>query len=226
MLLSYLEGHNDLGQLIAWILGATVAITVHEYAHARRALAAGDPTARDLGRVTLNPLAHYDPIGSTLFLFAGIGWAKPVPVDPRNFRNLRRDELWVSAWGPLSNLCTAVVFAIMLRAIAYAGAMNLPVYAYTAPYTEAIAIMTLANCVLAIFNLIPIAPLDGSHILAALLPPKQALQLEDFYRRNGRYIMIGAIVMLFVPPFSTITQMVLMTPIFGLFTLLTGSGGF
>ncbi|MFP3905305.1 MAG: site-2 protease family protein, partial [Armatimonadota bacterium] len=111
MLLSFIEGTVDVGVVVAWIVGATVAITVHEYAHARRALAAGDKTPEANGRVTINPLAHYDPVGTTLFLFAGFGWAKPVPVNPTSFSDRRRDGLMVALWGPLSNILAAAAFA-------------------------------------------------------------------------------------------------------------------
>ncbi|MFO7946840.1 MAG: site-2 protease family protein [Armatimonadota bacterium] len=211
MLLSFIEGRADLGMLVAWIVGAALAITVHEYAHARRALAAGDNTPVANGRVTLNPLAHYDPVGTTLFLFAGFGWAKPVPVNPSNFRDRRSDGLMVALWGPLSNIIMAAAFAIPLR------------LEVTGAYTQAVFWIVFANCVLAIFNLIPIGPLDGAHVLENLLPPKQSMKLQQFYRQHGRTVMIVAIVLLFVPPFSDVTLHLLMMPIYGLVHLLTGS---
>jgi Zn-dependent protease len=205
MLLSYIEGHVGLGELVAWLLGVTVAITVHEFAHARRALAAGDTTPLAMGRVTLNPLAHYDPIGTTLFVFAGFGWAKPVPVNPSSFAHPRKDGLWVALWGPLSNVLLATFLAGLLR------------LGITGPYTPAVAIMTYANCVLAIFNLIPIGPLDGAHILEGLLPPEQAQRYAMFQRQYGQFIVIGAIFVLFAAPG------VLMLPINAAFSLLSGA---
>ncbi len=204
MLFSYIEGQVGLGELVAWLLGVTLAITVHEFAHARRALAAGDTTALAMGRVTLNPLAHYDPIGTTLFIFAGFGWAKPVPVNPSNFAHPRKDGLWVALWGPLSNALLAAFLAGLLR------------LGITGPYTGAVAIMAYANCVLAIFNLIPIGPLDGGHILEGLLPPKQAAQYVMFQQQYGRFIVIGAIFVIFARPG------VLMLPINAAFELLSG----
>ncbi|MBU0607946.1 MAG: site-2 protease family protein, partial [Armatimonadetes bacterium] len=107
MLLSYLEGRVGLPELLSWLLAVVIAITVHEFAHAKSADMAGDSTARLKGRVTLNPIAHYDPLGSTLFLVLGFGWAKPVPINPLALRPPRRDAVLVSLWGPLSNLITA-----------------------------------------------------------------------------------------------------------------------
>jgi len=143
------------------------SIVIHEVAHGYVALKNGDPTARILGRLTLNPIPHIDPIGTILLplllLFSGagilFGWAKPVPVNPLNFRNYRWGEITVSAAGPLSNLALAVLFSFVL----HLGLINL-------------GLMKMAlwgvqiNIFLALFNLIPIPPLDGSHILAILLP--------------------------------------------------------
>lgn len=104
MLRMLLGGEIDWAALLAWLVAVTVAITVHEFAHAKSAEMAGDPTPRAFGRVTLNPAAHYDLIGSTLFLLVGFGWAKPVPINPLAMRNPRRDAMLTALWGPLSNL--------------------------------------------------------------------------------------------------------------------------
>ena len=143
------------------------SIIIHEIAHGYVALLNGDPTARMLGRLTLNPVPHIDPVGSILlpllllisqssFL---IGWAKPVPVNPLNFRNYRWGEFAVSAAGPVSNLALAAIFSVLLRL----GLEN-PGLTQLAYYGVSI------NIILALFNLIPIPPLDGSHILALVLP--------------------------------------------------------
>ena len=145
------------------------SIIVHEVAHGYVALLNGDPTAKMLGRITLNPGPHIDPVGTILLpgilllTHAGLlfGWAKPVPVNPLNFRNYRWGEITVSAAGPVSNLALAVVFAFLLRlGLGNVGVMKMAYFGVT------------INIFLALFNLIPIPPLDGSHILAILLPPE------------------------------------------------------
>jgi Zn-dependent protease len=143
------------------------SIVVHEVAHGFVALKNGDPTARMLGRLTLNPIPHIDPIGTVLLplllLFSGVGiifgWAKPVPVNPLNFRNYRWGEITVSAAGPLSNLALAVIFSYVLRL----GPINMG-------FMKMALWGVQINIFLALFNLIPIPPLDGSHILSILFP--------------------------------------------------------
>ncbi len=143
------------------------SVIVHEVAHGYLALLNGDPTAKLSGRITLNPIPHIDPIGTlllpALLVLSGarllFGWARPVPVNPMNFRNYTWGELTVSAAGPLSNLALAVVFALLLRLnLGNVGLMKLAYYGVS------------INIFLALFNLIPIPPLDGSHVLAAVLP--------------------------------------------------------
>jgi Zn-dependent protease len=147
------------------------SVIVHEVAHGYIALMNGDPTARIMGRITLNPMPHIDPVGTIilplllLISHAGIlfGWAKPVPVNPLNYRNYRWGEFAVSAAGPLSNLALATVFSVVLR------------LDFGNPGLTMLAILGVKiNILLAVFNLIPIPPLDGSHILALLLPRELA----------------------------------------------------
>ena len=162
------------------------SIIVHEVAHGYVALLNGDPTARMLGRITLNPIPHIDPVGSILlpllllisqssFL---IGWAKPVPVNPLNFRNFRWGEFAVSAAGPVSNLALAAIFSILLRL----GLEN-PGLTQLAYYGVSI------NIILAIFNLIPIPPLDGSHILALVLP-RELARLYSHLQPVGFFLIL------------------------------------
>ena len=149
------------------------ALTIHEFAHAWAAYRCGDPTAKDLGRLTFNPLAHLDPLGTICLLFAPFGWAKPVPVNPYNFRHPRRDDILVSVAGVAANLATAIIAAGALRL-----ALHLGFQPAGSPAAEAAADMALVlvqiSVGLMLFNLIPIPPLDGSHVLRDLLPYEAA----------------------------------------------------
>lgn len=180
--------------LIAWILAFVVAITVHEASHAWMADRLGDPTARLMGRLSLNPIVHYDPVGTTLLLVLvfmramGIpvipfGWAKPVMFDPYNLKNPRRDSALISFAGPLSNLTLAAILAIILRVV------QSPFSSLSLLPTLLIPIIIL-NVVLAVFNLIPIHPLDGGKIFIGLLPEKEAREAEVFLRRYGFIILL------------------------------------
>ena len=172
------------------------ALTFHEFAHGFIAYRLGDPTARDAGRLTLNPLKHLDPLGTIAFFFIKFGWAKPVPVNPRYFQNPKKDMLWVALAGPVTNLALAVISAILTKAI-WTLASILP-YSST---TEAILVplnsMLIAsvwiNLVLCIFNFLPIPPLDGSRILMGLLPNNLALS----YMRIERFGFIIILVLAF-----------------------------
>lgn len=140
-----------------------IAITVHEYAHALVAYAYGDPTAKQQGRLTLNPIKHLDPLGTLMLLVAGIGWARPVPINPYRFRDRRGGLFAVSLAGPASNFITAFATILILVLLMR---FRLPLLAIG--MLEMIAVI---NIVLGVFNLIPIPPLDGSKVLAAVAPP-------------------------------------------------------
>jgi len=149
------------------------ALTAHEYAHGYVAYRLGDPTASNMGRLTMNPLKHLDPLGVICFFLIKIGWAKPVPVDPRYFKNPRQDMLWVSLAGPCTNLVLALASAVLAKIIAFTAGALPSVISY--PLIQMIVASVWINIVLAVFNMVPIPPLDGSKILMALLPPRQAM---------------------------------------------------
>ncbi|MCD6350756.1 MAG: site-2 protease family protein [Armatimonadetes bacterium] len=172
---------DPLGVLMR-VVAVVIAITVHEYAHAKRAQLAGDPTPGAQGRVTLNPIAHLDPIGTLLLLLFGLGWGKPVQIDPSRFRRPRWDEIMVSAWGPMANFVVAVLFALPFRFGLAGGREDL-----------FIAII-LINLLLGFFNLLPVYPLDGSHIVENMLPRRQAVSFAQFSHRYGIILLILIIV--------------------------------
>jgi len=187
--------------IIAWILAFVVAITVHEAAHAWMADRLGDPTARLMGRLSLNPMVHYDPVGTTLLLVLvfmramgfpviPFGWAKPVRFDPYNLQNPKRDSAIISLAGPASNLILASGLAILLQLVN----TSLSGYSLFSVFIEPIIIL---NVVLAIFNLIPIHPLDGGKIFIGLLPGDQAEEADLFLRRYGMLILIFLIFPIF-----------------------------
>jgi len=175
------------------ILAFAITITVHEAAHAWMANRLGDPTAKLNKRLSLNPLVHYDPAGTTLLIVTTIlfakgllpfpfGWAKPVPFDPFNLKNPQRDSALISFAGPAANLILATILSILFR-------LNFAI--------GILPIFILLNISLAVFNLNPIHPLDGGKILIGLLPSKDAHKVDIFLNRFGFLILIGLIFPIF-----------------------------
>ena len=194
-----------------------ISLTIHEAAHAWTADRLGDPTARRLGRVSLNPAVHVDPIGTLLLpLIAAlthlplIGWAKPVPVDTRNLGHPRRDFMIVAAAGPISNLLQAVVASLALRLAL--GALD-PQTALASPLVNAAVLAIQINLLLAFFNLIPVPPLDGGNVLLGLLPPNLAAAYAGL-RQYGfliLYVLLlsGVATRLIMPPTNLFLRILL-----------------
>lgn len=184
----------NLLDLIAGIPGLIIAMVIHEYAHARVAVALGDRTPLLMGRLTLNPAAHIDPIGLIMLFLVRFGWAKPVIIDPRNFKKPRRDDILVSLAGPFANLVTAFLALVALLVIkSTMGHLSVGVY-------QVFQLIIIYNINFAIFNMIPLPPLDGSHVLVQLLPPRMAYA----YARLERYSFLILIVLIMTPILSTI----------------------
>jgi len=165
---------------VFWALALLISVTIHEFSHAFAADRLGDPTPRTEGRLTLNPLAHLDPIGTIALLLFRIGWGKPVPIDQFNFRNPRRDAAIVSLAGPLSNIVVAIILSILIR-LPFFQIPLLIAFFYT---------LIIISIGLAIFNLLPIPPLDGSHIFLGLLSPRVAAEWEQALSQYGILILI------------------------------------
>jgi len=187
-----------LGILI-FIIIILISLTIHEFSHAKAADILGDPTPRMAGRLTLNPLAHVDPLGFLALLLVRIGWAKPVPINPYNFKNPQRGMMLTGLAGPFSNFILAWLLAAVFKTVPIHDALWIQIM------QSAIWI----NLALAIFNLLPIPPLDGSRIFTQYFPVEWQINLE----RYGFFILIGVIIF---PP----TQMLLLEIISAVYGLL------
>jgi len=192
-------------QLLIGLPVLIFSVVLHEVAHGWVARREGDPTAAMLGRLTLNPLPHLDPIGSflvpaVLMMMPGsfiFGWAKPVPVNPRNFRNYKRGDILVSLAGVAVNFLLAIGFTLVLAAAAWAMRLAPGASATWMVLMEMARFGILINLVLMLFNLLPIPPLDGSHVMYHLLPVRMAVR----YRELGRYGMLIVLAFLFLGGF-------------------------
>jgi len=185
----------NLAQIFIAFVVLLFSLTVHEMAHAWTADRLGDSTARGLGRVSLNPMVHADLIGTVIFpllaMVSGvplIGWAKPVPVNPRQLRHPRRDYVIVAAAGPASNLVMAVVAAVALRLVPVSPVM-LGEPNVSAPIAALLSRALTLNVLLAVFNMIPIPPLDGGNVLSGLLPARAAFRFNAILRPYGFLIL-------------------------------------
>lgn len=179
----------NIMSLVAGLPGLLLALVLHEYAHARVAVAMGDFTPKLTGRLTLNPVAHIDPIGLIMLLVAHFGWAKPVMVNPRNFRDMRKGNILVALAGPAANFVTAFV-AMFLMILMYRLNFDMSIGVKTV-----LSMIVLFNVNFGIFNLIPLPPLDGSKILLEFLPREYAYK----YMGIERYSFIILIVMMMTP---------------------------
>ena len=166
-------GDVSLERLIAGIIALLVGLTFHEFSHALLADQLGDRRPRAMGRLTLNPIPHIDPIGALMLVVAGFGWAKPVMVNPAALRGGRQGMAIVAFAGPVANLVVAVAFAVVFRLLDLAGIESGFV-------PRLVELIVLLNVLLAIFNLVPIPPLDGYNVLLAFLPPRQAMVVRQY----------------------------------------------
>lgn len=199
----------NLIEIVAGIPGLLIALVVHEYAHALAAVHMGDETPRLTGRLTLNPAAHIDPLGAIMLLVARFGWAKPVMINPNNFRNWRKGELCVAAAGPAANLIAA--FITLAVQVLFS---HLALFSGTALHIV-LTLIVIYNINFAIFNLLPLPPLDGARIVMCFLPAEWC----ETYARIERYsffILIG----LMLTPFFSYVLIPLQRLIFTVYGLL------
>ena len=186
---------NFITELILLAPPLLLALTFHEFAHGYVAYQLGDPTAKNLGRLTLNPIKHLDPIGTIAFFFIKFGWAKPVPVNPQYFKDPKRDMLWVALAGPATNFVLAIVSAALAKGLWF-FASQLPystmAEAILVPLNGMLIASVWINLVLCIFNFLPIPPLDGSRILMGLLPNRMAISYMKFEKYGFIFVLVLA----------------------------------
>ena len=184
----------SLMSIIAGLPGLLLALVLHEYAHARVAVAMGDFTPKLTGRLTLNPMAHIDPIGLLMLLVCRFGWSKPVMVNPRNFKDMKKGNILVALAGPAANFLTAFVTLFIMMVLFKMGMLN------TVGIKTVLSMIVLFNINFGIFNLIPLPPLDGSKILLEFLPGELAYK----YMGIERYSFIILIILIMTPVLSSI----------------------
>lgn len=197
---------NILFKLSIMLVPGLLAITCHEVSHGYIAWRYGDPTAKMLGRLTLNPLKHIDIFGTLMLILVGVGWAKPVPVVIENLRNPKKDMIWVSIAGPVTNILLAVASAALLRIVLVVPPDSSAQF-IAQPLSYMASFSVYINLLLAFFNMMPIPPLDGGRVLMGLLPYRQAMALG---RIEPYGMMIIILLVFFTPVFSYILMPLLM----------------
>lgn len=221
-----LQGGEMQSYLIALLLSLPIvllSLSLHEFAHGFVAYKCGDPTARNYGRLSLNPLRHLDPVGFGCMLLVGFGWANPVPVNSRYFKKPRRDMILTAIAGPVSNLLLALIFLLLYR---FVGIGWLTTLTYTSQFTFNMAWCALQilyagiymNVALAVFNLLPIPPLDGSRVLFLLLPYRAWQKIAPYQRQ----ITIALLLVLVLGPYIGFEPLAWLTALIlkGLFALV------
>ncbi len=218
-------GHVSFAQLIfrlfAYAILVFAVLPLHEFAHAFAAHLLGDDTAKWNGRLTLNPLKHLDPLGALMLVFVGVGYAKPVPVNPFNFRNRKRDMALTALAGPASNLLMAVV-AVALFRVCSLIITDMQVLTYF--WLVLIVVIARVNIGLAVFNLLPIPPLDGSRIFGLFLPERWTYTLERYSRQITLVVMVLLLVGVLNTPLAVIENAVcdVLGRLFGFADLFNG----
>jgi Zn-dependent protease len=211
-----------VARVLAVAIMLLVGFPVHEFSHALAAYRLGDSTAKHLGRLTLNPVAHFDPLGGILLAVTfigsgfGFGWAKPTPVNPRNLEGGRWGEAIVAAAGPVSNLVLAIIVALPLRYL-----IDHPNLAQDVPNVvlDAMVFFVFINVVLMVFNLFPVPPLDGSKVLFAFLPTRLSWQWRPILEQYGFILLL---LLFFFPPGGSIGGKIITPVIFEIFRFLVG----
>ncbi len=168
-----------------------ISLTIHEYSHGMMAHLLGDDTAKNQGRLTLNPLKHLDPIGVVFFLIMHFGWAKPVPVDPRNLKDPHRDMLFIAAAGPASNLTLALIFGFLLSLMSPWGPSPAPMQLHAINF---LGWAITCNVGLVVLNMLPVFPLDGSSVLKGLVPRRLAIKLDGL-DKFGAMALLSAVLL-------------------------------
>lgn len=184
-----------------------LSLTLHEWGHAYAAHRCGDDTARNCGRMTMNPLRHIDPIGFIMILLVGFGWAKPVPVNSRNFRNYKRGEAIVSLAGVVMNLLLAILFAGLFVVIVRMYMKGTYSWLENGLALKVVMYSVALNLVLMLFNLLPVYPLDGYHIFELLFARRLPMKVFLFLRRYGQFILIAVLLMFRLFKISPITEL-------------------